>query len=322
MRYLLRRAAHSFFLLTAVSLLSFAFASLTPGDFYSEMQMNPRISAETVRRLRSQQGLDRPFPARYADWAVRALRGDFGYSLAYRAPIGPLLWPRAQATLLLAISATCAAWLFALPLGIWHAAARRKTIGQTLKLVFSLLLSVPDLLLAVVFASLAAESGCLPTGGMASSASASMNLAGRFADTARHLFLPASVLALGMLPVLARHVRASIAEAMDAPFALNARALGIPARRILLHHLLPAALNPLLALFGLSLGTLLSASLLIEVVMGWPGLGPLFLDAIMARDLAIVVAVVMLSTAFVILGNLAADLLLYRFDPRIRSKPS
>jgi peptide/nickel transport system permease protein len=322
MRYLLRRAAHSFFLLAAVSLLSFAFASFAPGDFYSEMQMNPRISAETVGRLRSQQGLDRPFPVQYANWAIRALQGDFGYSLAYHAPIGPLLWPRAQATLLLAITATFAAWLFALPLGIWNAAARGKTAGEALKLAMSLLLSVPDLLLAVIFAALAAESGCLPTGGMASSASAGLNLAGRIADTARHLFLPASVLALGMLPVLAQHVRASMAEAMDAPFALNARALGIPPGRILFRHLLPAALNPLLSLFGLSLGTLLSASLLIEIVMGWPGLGPLFLNAIMARDLAIVVAVVMLSTTFVVFGNLAADLLLYRFDPRIRSNPS
>jgi peptide/nickel transport system permease protein len=79
-------------------------------------------------------------------------------------------------------------------------------------------------------------------------------------------------------------------------------------------------LNPLVSLFGVSLGTLLSASLLIEVVMGWPGLGPLFLDAILARDFALVLAVVMLSTTFLIAGNLAADLLLYRLDPRIRLK--
>jgi peptide/nickel transport system permease protein len=108
-------------------------------------------------------------------------------------------------------------------------------------------------------------------------------------------------------------------EVLESPFALHARALGIPPRRRLFRHLLPAAVNPLVSLFGLSLGTLLSASLLIEVVMGWPGLGPLFLDAIMARDLAIVLATVLLSAAFLITGNLAADLLLYRLDPRIRA---
>jgi peptide/nickel transport system permease protein len=111
-----------------------------------------------------------------------------------------------------------------------------------------------------------------------------------------------------------------MAEAIDSPFALSARAQGIPRRRLLFRHLLPAAANPLISLFGFSLGTLLSASLLIEVVMGWPGLGPLFLEAIMARDFALVLAVVMLSASVLVVGNLLADILLYRMDPRIRMK--
>ena len=124
---------------------------------------------------------------------------------------------------------------------------------------------------------------------------------------------------MGMVPALVRHIRASVAEAMDAPFALAARAQGIPRRRWLFRHILPAALNPLVTLFGLSLGTLLSASLLVEVLVGWPGLGPLFLEAIMARDLALVLGVVMSSAVILIAGNLIADLLLYRADPRIRT---
>jgi peptide/nickel transport system permease protein len=78
-------------------------------------------------------------------------------------------------------------------------------------------------------------------------------------------------------------------------------------------------MNPLTQLFGFSLGTLLSASLLVEVIVGWPGLGPLFLEAIFARDFALVLGVIMISTAFLIAGNLVADLLLYRADPRIRT---
>jgi peptide/nickel transport system permease protein len=105
---------------------------------------------------------------------------------------------------------------------------------------------------------------------------------------------------------------------LDSPFGLAARAHGIPLRRRLFRQLLPAAANPLVSLFGISLGTLLSASLLVEVAMGWPGLGPLFLDALMARDAAIVLAVVVLSAALLVAGNLIADLLLYGLDPRIR----
>ena len=146
----------------------------------------------------------------------------------------------------------------------------------------------------------------------------SLSTAGRWRDTLAHLAIPVAVLALGMFPVLERHVRSAVAEAMDTPFAVAARAHGIPRTRILYRHVLPAALHPLITLFGFSLGTLLSASLLVEVLVGWPGLGPLFLEAILARDFAIVLGVVMVSAATLIAGNLAADLLLYRTDPRIR----
>jgi peptide/nickel transport system permease protein len=206
------------------------------------------------------------------------------------------------------------AWLIALPLGIWNATVRGTWGDSVSKVVLSFLLAIPDLLLAIVFLMLAVETGYFPTGGMVSPGPE------RVKDVAWHLVLPVAVLVLGMLPTLVRHVRASMAEAIDSPFALSARAQGIPRHRLLFRHLLPAAANPLISLFGFSLGTLLSASLLIEVVMGWPGLGPLFLEAIMARDFALVLAVVMLSASFLVVGNLLADILLYRMDPRIRMK--
>jgi peptide/nickel transport system permease protein len=314
MRYIARRLLHGLLLLVGVSLLSFLFADLAPGDYFSQLRTDPRVSAETVAALRAQYGLDRPLPVRYAAWVASVLRGDFGYSLAYNSPVGPLLWARVRATLLLTGTATLLAWLIALPLGIWNATARGTWGDSVSKVVLSFLLAIPDLLLAIVFLMLAVETGYFPTGGMVSPGPE------RVLDVAWHLVLPVAVLVLGMLPTLVRHVRASMAEAIDSPFALSARAQGIPRRRLLFRHLLPAAANPLISLFGFSLGTLLSASLLIEVVMGWPGLGPLFLEAIMARDFALVLAVVMLSASFLVVGNLLADILLYRMDPRIRMK--
>ena len=314
MRYIARRLLHGLLLLVGVSLLSFLFADLAPGDYFSQLRTDPRVSAETVAALRAQYGLDRPLPVRYAAWVASVLRGDFGYSLAYNSPVGPLLWPRVRATLLLTGTATLLAWLIALPLGIWNATARGTWGDSVSKVVLSFLLAIPDLLLAIVFLMLAVETGYFPTGGMVSPGPE------RVEDVAWHLVLPVAVLVLGMLPTLVRHVRASMAEAIDSPFALSARAQGISRRRLLFRHLLPVAANPLISLFGFSLGTLLSASLLIEVVMGWPGLGPLFLEAIMARDFALVLAVVMLSASFLVAGNLLADILLYRMDPRIRMK--
>jgi peptide/nickel transport system permease protein len=318
MKRLARRALQSVLLLIAVSALSFVFADLAPGDYFSELRLDPRVSAETLAGLRAHARLGRPLPVRYADWAASAARGDFGYSLAYGGPVAPLLWERARATLLLTGTATVFAWLLAIPLGIW-AAARRGTWREGVwNAVCSFLLSVPDLLWAILFLAFAVATGALPAGGMTSPEFESMSAGARISDLARHLALPAAALALSLLPVLARHARAAMLEAMDASFALAARAQGIPRRRLLFRHLLPAAMNPLISLFGYSLGTLLSASLLVEVVMGWPGVGPFFLDAIMARDFAVVAAVVTISTAFLMAGNLLADLMLYRADPRIR----
>jgi peptide/nickel transport system permease protein len=314
MRYIGRRLLHGWLLLVGVSVLSFVFAELAPGDYFSELRADPRVSAEAVAALRVQYGLDRPLPVRYAAWVASVIRGDFGYSLAYNSPVGPLLWGRVRATLLLTGTATFLAWLIALPLGIWNATARGTWGDSVSKMVLSFLLAVPDLLWAIVFLMLAVETGYFPAGGMASPGPE------RVEDVAWHLVLPVAVLVLGMLPTLVRHVRASMAEAIDSSFALSARAQGIPRQRLLFRHLLPAAANPLISLFGFSLGTLLSASLLVEVVMGWPGLGPLFLEAIMARDFALVLAVVMLSASFLVVGNLLADILLYRMDPRIRMK--
>jgi peptide/nickel transport system permease protein len=313
MRFAARRLIHSLLLLAGVSVLSFLFSELAPGDFYSEMQNDPRVTPETLAALRAQNGLDRPLPVRYATWLKSVARGEFGYSLAYHGPVAPLLRQRIPATLLLTAAATFLAWLLALPLGIWSAARRGSWTDGSLKVILSFFLATPELLLAIILLALAVQTGCLPAGGR--------NTPGEtgFGDTLRHLIIPVTVLTVGLMPVLVRHVRTSVAEAMDAPFALAARAHGIPARRLLLRHLLPAALNPLTQLFGFSLGTLLSASLLVEVIVGWPGLGPLFLEAIFARDFALVLGVIMISTAFLIAGNLVADLLLYRTDPRIRT---
>lgn len=320
MKYVARRLMHSVFLLFGISLLSFLFSALAPGDVLSEARIDPRISPETVAAMHSEFGLDRPLPLRYANWVASALKGDFGYSLVYRSPVGPLLRQRIPGTLFLAGTATLIAWLIALPLGIWSAA--RPGMGSAiLNLALSFFLAIPELLLALVLLVWAARTGLFPTGGMVSAGFDSMNPAEQFRDIAWHLALPVMILVVGMLPVFVRHVRASMAEAIASSFAQNARALGIPRRRMLFRHLLPAALNPVISLAGLSFGTLFSASLLIEVIVGWPGLGPLFLDAIVARDFTVVIAVVMLASTFLVTGNLAADFVLYRTDPRIREIP-
>jgi peptide/nickel transport system permease protein len=320
MSYIARRLGHALLLVAAVSFLCFLFADLSPGDFYSELRFQRGVSNQTIAEMRSRAGFDRPLPVRYALWAASAVRGEWGYSLAHNSPVGPLLAERLRTTLLLTATAAILSWLIAVPWGVWTAVSRGRWPDAVSRFVIAALLVIPDLLIALAFLAFAAASGSYPVGGMRGREYELLSTSGKLRDLAWHLALPVAVLVLAGVPVLVRHVRAAVVEVLDAPFALNARALGISRSRLLFRHLLPAAMNPLISLLGLSLGTLLSASLLVEIVMGWPGLGPLFIDAIMARDFAIVVAVVVLSTLFLVLGNLTADLLLYRFDPRIRAR--
>jgi peptide/nickel transport system permease protein len=125
-------------------------------------------------------------------------------------------------------------------------------------------------------------------------------------------------LAIATLPPLLRHVRSAMIEVLEAPFVRAARAHGIPERRVLFRYALPVAANPLISLFGLSVATMLSASLLVEVILSWPGIGPLLVDAILAKDVYVVIGAVMLSSVFLVAGNLFADLLLFAADPRMR----
>ncbi len=320
MRYLTRRLVHAIILLLAISFFSFALLQMAPGDYFDSLRLNPQLSSQTVEKIRAQYGLDRSLPVRYGLWLRGALRGDLGYSLASNSAVGPLLGVRARNTLLLSGTATLLAWLLALPIGIFSAVKRGRAADRIAGLATSTLLTIPDLLLFLGLLLLAARTGWFPTGGMLSPATDGADFWAASRDIAFHLFLPAFGLALAMLPMLVRHVRAAMIEVLDAPFVRAARGHGIPRSRILFRYALPVASNPLISLLGFSVATMLSTSVIAEIVLSWPGLGALMVESIFSRDLYVVVAMVMLSSIFLVAGNLLADLLLLATDPRIRTE--
>ena len=319
MHYVIRRAGHAILVLVGVSLLSFFFAEAAPGDFIDELRLDPSISPVTIATLRERYALEGSFAEKYAHWLGSIARGEFGYSLAYERPVGPLLWPRAINTLLLTIPATLLAWAIAIPVGAWAASRRDGALDRTVGAATSTLLSVPDVLIALCLLLFALRSGWFPTGGMVSSGFAEMPLRDRMGDIASHFALPLMALTLVILPTLVRHVRASLVDVLGAPFIQAGRAYGIPERRLLFRDALRAAANPLISLLGLSLAGLLSASLVIEQIMSWPGLGPLTIDAVASRDIHLVVGAVTCSTALLIVGTLLSDALIYFSDPRVRA---
>jgi len=318
LRLILRRLLHGAALVLVVSALTFLLADLAPGGFVSQMRLDPRMTAETAATLKARYGLDRSLAERYGVWLGSALRGDLGYSFLHHQPVAPLVLPRARNTLLLTALATALTWLLALPLGAWSAYRPGGWVDRLGLAGTSVLQAAPPLLLGLGGLLLAVRTGMLPAGGMTSPGFDGLSTGGRLWDLGRHLVLPTLALTLAGLPVLLRHTRSAVFEVLASPALNTARAAGIGGGRLLVRHALPAAANPLISLFGFSIATLLSGSLVIEVILSWPGLGPLMLEAVTARDLHVVTGVVVLSCVFLVLGNLAADLLLYAADPRLR----
>jgi peptide/nickel transport system permease protein len=318
--FLLRRFGHGLLLLFGVSILLFILIEAAPGDFLSEAQLSGQASPDTLRALRAQYGMDQPLPVRYVRWLKSAASGDFGYSFAYAMPASKLLLPRARNTLLLTIPALLLSWVVAIPLGVFAASRRGGWWDRLYSSGTSTLLSVHDLLLALLALLVALRSGAFPTGGMGSLDAAALTRWQASKDLLWHMTLPVTVLVLGSLAPILRHVRSSMIEVLDSPYLRAAEGHGIGRMKLLFAHALPAAANPLISLFGISTALLMGGSLLVEVVMSWPGIGPILLEAILSRDLFVVMGAVMLSTVFLIIGSLVADLLLCAVDPRIRIK--
>ena len=316
-KYLARRLGYALLLLWGVSTLLFFLLQAAPGEFFSDMKLNPQISAETIAALRSQYGLDRPLPARYFHWMGSVAKGEFGYSFAYNLPVSTLLGPRIRNTLLLTVPALMISWFVAVPVGVLAAYRRGSWIDRVFSAGTSTLLALPDLLIALLVLLFALRTGAFPAGGM-NSANQVQGWWKGMLDTAWHMILPVAALVVGSLPTLLRHTRASMVEVLNSSFMRAARGHGLSTTSLLFRHALPAAANPLISLFGLSVAGLLSVSLLVEVIVGWPGMGPLLIEAILGRDLFVVIAAVIFSTLFLVAGNLLADILLYAFDPRIR----
>jgi peptide/nickel transport system permease protein len=316
-RYALRRLLHAAALLALISLASFALLQLAPGNYIDGMRLDARISAETAAAWRSRYGLDERLAVQYLSWLRSVFRGDFGFSFAYGMPVGALLWPRIKNTLLLTAVASAVSWSAALPMGVVAAANVSHALDKLIRSSLAILISVPDPLIALALLMFAVRTGFLPVAGLAVAAGPVSTRAG---DMAVHLVLPVLALVLVSLPMLVRHVQTAVNESLASPYVQAARAHGIQRSRLWFIYTLPAAANPLISLFGYSIGGLLSASLLVEVIMGWPGLGPILLEAVFSRDIHIVIGATVLSALFVVTGNLVADLLLYAADPRIRRK--
>jgi peptide/nickel transport system permease protein len=316
---LLRRLITAIPLLFGITFLSFLLMHTAQGDFLSSMQLNPQIDAATIEAARSKFGLDQPWYIQYIKWIAQIIRGNFGYSFAYQQPVAKVMGAYVTNTLLLSISALLIALVFAFPAGIIGAVKRNSWLDRGIDFLSTLGLSVPTLLLALLALLFAAKTHLFPVGGREQIDFADLNWLNRQKDLLRHLALPALVLAVNPAILYFRQLRSNLSSVLTDPYVMTARAKGLGPAHVILSHALRNALNPLISLFGFSLANLLNGAFLVEIIMSWPGLGRLTYDALLSRDLYLVMGSLTLASLMLIVGNLFADVLLTLNDPRIRT---
>lgn len=316
--YILRRLLQTIPLLFGISLITFLLLYLAPGDFLNQMAENPSISAETIEAMRVRFGLDKPWYVQYGIYLQNViLHLDFGQSFSRHQPVFEVLREGFTNTLILAIAAAIVTWGLAVPLGMLAAVRQHSWIDRALSLIAFVWLSIPEILSGLLLLMLAARTGWFPVGGMRSLDYDELDGISQFFDIAHHLVLPALVVGLIPLASRMRQMRGSLLDVLRLDYVTTARAKGLSERTVIIKHALRNALNPMITLFGYTLGALVSGSFIAEIIFSWPGLGRLTLDAILTQDQYLVMGAVLMASLVLIAGNLIADLLLAIADPRI-----
>lgn len=314
--YVVRRIAQAVPLLVIISIMSFIMLKLAPIDPLAALKANPAISEAAIKAEEHRLGLDQPAAMQYLIWLSNLLRGDLGVSVS-GGPVSVLLLQRAGNTLLLGTLSIFFTWLIAIPAGVLAAVNRGKWIDKVFNFVSSIGMSMPTFLLALLLLMLALATHILPVGGLTSPDFYERDLLGRILDIASHLVIPVSVLTFVGLAGIQRQTRGNLLEVLRADYVRTARAKGLPETKVIYKHALRNAINPLVTLAGFEFASLLSGAALTETVLAYPGLGRLTLEAVMTKDMNLVMAALMLGAVMLIIGNLLADILLKYFDPRV-----
>ena len=305
-KYILKRLLHLIWILLALSFLTFLLLYLAPGDA-AEKKLNAQgipVSQEVLEQTRRDMGLDRPFIVQYGDWLLGVLRLDLGTSYKDGFPVGEKLVKGLKNTLVLALGSLLLSLVVALPLSLLTALRRDGPMDYVLRFLGFLGNSLPGFLISVLLMYLfCVRLKLLPV------------LADR---SVKGLVLPCLALSIPLCSRFLRQFRAELLEQLGKPYVQGAVTRGVKARYILLRNVLRNASISILTIVGLSVGTLMGGSVVIETLFRWPGLGKLAMEAITARDLPVIQGFVLLTSAIYVVVNLLTDLAYHLVDPRVR----
>ena len=293
--------------LIGISILTFLLTYLSPGDPVRNMYLAQGVmpDEEQVAIQREEMGLNDPFLVQYGRWLTNCLKGDFGKSYSMNKPVVTLLLTRLWPTLKLALMSMILMLVISVPLGVLSAVYKDKTIDYIVRAVTFLGVSVPNfwvgLMLILIFC---VQLKLLPV----------VSSGGSFKD----LILPAVTLAIAMSAKYTRQVRTAVLEELSSDHLVGARARGVKEGKILWGNVFPNSLLPLITMLGISVGSLLGGTSVVEVIFSYPGLGNLAVSAITSYDYYLIQGYVLWVSIIYMVINLIVDISYNYVDPRMR----
>lgn len=309
---LLKRLVWMVPIILGLSLVVFSMMHLAPGD-PAEAILGPRGTKELIAQARHDLGLDRPLYVQYGRWVADAARGDLGESYRLNRAVRPEVLAKFKNSAILASISFVVAVILGIAIGTLSAVRRGGILDNALMAITVTGISMPPFYLGMLLIILfSVKLDLLPTGGMYD-----VRQDPSTEQLIRHLILPALTLAAVPIAVIARIMRSSMLEVIGQDFIRTARAKGLRDRGVISRHALRNALIPVVAVVGLQVGYLLSATALVEVVFSWPGLGSLLVQSVVTRDLPLAQGAVLLIAMIYVLVNILTDLIQALLDPRI-----
>ncbi|HEY2420233.1 MAG TPA: ABC transporter permease [Neobacillus sp.] len=312
-KYILKRVLQAIPLLIIISIICFALIQMAPYDAVDAMT-TPNMTKKTVELIKARYGLDQPAYVQYFYWIKGILSGEWGYSIVTHESITKDLSVRIPNTILLVLPAYILALILSIILGLIAGARKGKFADKVIDGLSSFGIAIPSFWMAMILVFVFGyKFNLLPILGMHT-----VGNEASFSDLLSHLVLPVIVLILSFMPEIIRYVRSSAIGQLSEDYVMVQQAYGAASSSILFKHVLRNVLLPIITIVGMNLPMLVTGAVVTETVFGWPGIGTYFVKAIQGFDYPVVMAVMLLSSSLVIIGNLASDILYSIVDPRIK----
>ena len=310
--YSLKRLGLAVAIVSVAMLLLFTMIYLIPGD-PAAVALGPRATEAMREALRIKMGLDQPVWVQFGNFFVNAWQGDLGNEVLSDRPVATVVMEQLPATLALIAGGMTWSVALGIPLGCWTAVKRGGKADRIVGVFSVAVIAVPSFVVAIyALLVFAVTLRWLPAIGAGDP--------GDIGDQLVHLILPSLAVGIGWVGYIARMVRASMLEVLEASHIRTARAFGLPDRQVTYRYALTIAILPTVTLLGVGIGQMLSSAVFAEIVFARPGVGKLVYDAILTRNYPLVSGAVLVTTVLFILINLIADLVVGYLDPRVRSR--